>query len=138
VFYIISIAIVIWVGFFFIDFANTSPDWGPGPSSSMFVWFPFAIAGVMALLLVAQIVNMVRRPGEASFTPGFSMRTTYHDDAFSSGSQTSGYREPSMTYRTPPFCSQCGASLDSDLVEWVGPLRFRCPSCGRIGKAEEM
>ena len=135
--YIISIAILIWMGFFFIEFANTWPDWAPGPSPSMFVWVPFAIAGIVVLMFVVQVVKMVRTPSEASFTPRFSMRTSSYDDASFPGSQTSGYREPTVSYKTPPFCSQCGASLDPDLVEWVGPLRFRCPSCGKVSKAEE-
>jgi predicted RNA-binding Zn-ribbon protein involved in translation (DUF1610 family) len=138
IFYIISIAIVIWIESFFIDFANAWPDWGPGPSPSLFVWIPFAIAGIMVLMLVVQVVNMVRKPGEASLTPKFSMRTHSYDDIPASSSETLGYHETTVSYRTPPFCSQCGASLDSDLVEWVGPLRFRCPSCGKTGKAEEI
>jgi len=125
------------MGFFFIEFANAWPDWAPGPHPSMFVWIPFAIAGFMVLMLVVQVVKMVRTPSGPASTQDFSMRTHSYDEIPSSSSQISGYHEPTQSYRTPPFCSQCGAALDPEQVDWIGPLRFRCPSCGRTGKAEE-
>ena len=137
VFYIVSIAIVIWIGFFFIDFANTWPDWGPGPSPSMFVWIPFAVAGAMAFILLTQILKMVNERDESKEALHSSTQTYPYDDVRPTSTQTSGYIEPEPIYGPPPYCSQCGASLDPDLVEWVGPLRFRCPSCGKVSKAEE-
>nr|KXH75422.1 MAG: hypothetical protein AM325_11290 [Candidatus Thorarchaeota archaeon SMTZ1-45] len=135
--YIIWIAIGVLMGFFFIDFANSWPDWGPGPHPSMFVWIPFAIAGVGVFALIVQIVNVVNERDESKHAQGFSARTYSYDDVPSTSTRTSGYLEPTQSYQAPPFCSQCGAELDSELVEWIGPLRFRCPSCGRTGKAEE-
>jgi len=134
--YTIWIVAGIWMGFFFIDFANAWPDWGPGPHPSMFVWIPFAIAGVGVLAVIFQIVNIVNERTDSKHTQEFSTRTYSYDDVPSS-TQTSGYVEPMQSYGVPPFCSQCGAKLDSELVDWIGPLRFKCPSCGRTGKAEE-
>jgi predicted RNA-binding Zn-ribbon protein involved in translation (DUF1610 family) len=136
--YIISIAVAIWMGFFLIDFANAWPDWGPGPSPSLFVWIPFAIAGFIAFMLLVQILRMVNERDESKRVQHSSTQAYPYYDARLTSTETSGYIEPEPTYETPPFCSQCGASLDSELVEWVGPQRFRCPSCGRIGKAEKI
>ena len=137
VFYIISIAIAVWIGLFFIDFANAWPDWGPGPSPTLFVWIPFAIAGFIALMLLVQILRMVNERDESMQVQHASTQTYPYDGARTTSTETSGYLEPEPIYGTPPFCSQCGASLDSELVEWVRPLRFRCPSCGEISRAEE-
>ena len=30
----------------------------------------------------------------------------------------------------PAKCSNCGAALAMDEVDWVGPLQFKCPNCG--------
>jgi predicted RNA-binding Zn-ribbon protein involved in translation (DUF1610 family) len=136
--YIISIAVAIWMGFFFIDFANTWPDWGPGLSPSLFVWIPFAIAGFITLMLLVQILRMVNERDESKQAQHSSTQAHSYDDARPTSTETSGYIEPEPIYETPPFCSQCGASLDSELVEWVGPLRFKCPTCGKIGKAERI
>lgn len=32
--------------------------------------------------------------------------------------------------RIPDECSKCGAPVDSQEVEWVGPLSANCPYCG--------
>ncbi len=125
------------MGFFFIEFANAWPDWGPGPHPSMFVWIPFAIAGIGVLAIVVQIVNIMNERDESKHAQGFSTRSYPYDDIPSTSTQMSGYSEPERTYRPPPFCSQCGAALDPELVEWIGAIRFRCPSCGKTGKAEE-
>jgi predicted RNA-binding Zn-ribbon protein involved in translation (DUF1610 family) len=120
-----------------MEFANTWPDWGPGPHPSMFVWIPFAIAGFGVVMLCVQLVNLVRAHRESESTQSYPMRSSPYDSLSSSSTQISGYRETITSYRTPPFCSQCGAALDPEQVEWIGPLRFTCPSCGRIGTAEE-
>ncbi|MFW9976148.1 MAG: hypothetical protein ACFFDQ_12830 [Candidatus Thorarchaeota archaeon] len=135
--FIIWIIAGIWMGFFFMELANTWPDLGSGPHPSMFVWIPFAIAGVGALAMVVQIVNIVNERDKSKHAQEFSTRTYPYDDTPSTSTQMSGHSEPESIYRTPPFCSQCGAALDPELVEWIGPIRFRCPSCGKTGKAEE-
>ncbi|MFW9964686.1 MAG: hypothetical protein ACFFCX_14040 [Candidatus Sifarchaeia archaeon] len=135
--YIILIVIGILMGFLFIDFANAWPDWGPGPHPSMFVWIPFAVAGFGVLALIVQIINTVNERDKTRQAQGFPTRTYPYDDITPSSTRTSGYQEPTRSYQAPPFCSQCRAALDSEPVHWIGPLQFRCPSCGRIGKVEE-
>lgn len=62
--YILWIVAGIWMGFFFIDFANAWPDWGTAPNPSMFIWVPFAIAGVGVFAVIFQIVNIVNERTE--------------------------------------------------------------------------
>jgi predicted RNA-binding Zn-ribbon protein involved in translation (DUF1610 family) len=135
-FFIIWIAGTISMGFFFIDFANSWPDWGPGPSPSLFVWIPFAMAGFGALILALNVYRWVKPSRMAVPERGYStMESPYQGGRFAS-TQASGYREPAMSYEVQPYCSQCGAKLDSELVEWVGPISYKCPSCGHTHKAE--
>jgi DNA-directed RNA polymerase subunit RPC12/RpoP len=124
------------MGFSFVDFANSWPDWGPGPHPSLFVWIPFAFAGIGILFLLFIIIGWVRKPNRIDSIHGPPVESTTYDDIPSSSTQTSGYQEPTVSYEIQPFCSQCGSRLDSELVEWIGPLKYRCPSCGHLHKAE--
>ncbi|MDH4212683.1 MAG: hypothetical protein OEV85_02080 [Candidatus Thorarchaeota archaeon] len=135
-FLIIWITMAITMGFSFIDFANSWPDWGPGPHPSLFIWVPFAFAGFGFLFLLFIIIGWVRKPRKIGSIQRDPVVATQYDDTPSSSIQESGYREPTVSYEIEPFCSQCGARMDSELVEWVGPLKYRCSSCGYLHKAE--
>ena len=52
-------------------------------------------------------------------------------------SQIPEREESSYVYEPPSFCSECGASLSMDSVEWAGPLTVRCPYCGNTMKTEK-
>ena len=39
-------------------------------------------------------------------------------------------REVMVTRKAPDTCFRCGASLNPQEVEWVGPDQVRCPHCG--------
>jgi DNA-directed RNA polymerase subunit RPC12/RpoP len=136
IFFIIWIAIAMTMGFSFIDFANSWPDWAPGPHPSLFIWVPFAFAGFGVLFLLFIIVGWLGKPRRKGSIQGYPVGATPYDEMPSSSTETSGYREPTLSYEIEPFCSQCGARLDSELVEWVGPLNYRCPSCGHTHKAK--
>ncbi|MBN2230082.1 MAG: hypothetical protein JW779_10890 [Candidatus Thorarchaeota archaeon] len=46
-------------------------------------------------------------------------------------------KERSFIYEPPSFCKDCGASLTSEGIEWVGPLTIKCPYCGATHKTEK-
>jgi hypothetical protein len=46
-------------------------------------------------------------------------------------------KEKSYIHEPPRFCTDCGASLSSEEIEWVGPLSVRCPYCGATHKTEK-
>lgn len=46
-------------------------------------------------------------------------------------------REKSYIHEPPSFCSDCGASLSSEEIEWVGPLTVKCPYCGATHRTEK-
>ncbi|MHA1654459.1 MAG: PCI domain-containing protein [Candidatus Thorarchaeota archaeon] len=41
-------------------------------------------------------------------------------------------REVMVARKTPERCYKCGASLNPQEVEWVGPDQIRCPHCGAM------
>jgi hypothetical protein len=45
--------------------------------------------------------------------------------------------EKSYIHEPPRFCSDCGATLSSEQIEWVGPLSVKCPYCGATHATEK-
>ena len=46
-------------------------------------------------------------------------------------------KEKSFVHVPPRFCTDCGASISSEDVEWVGPLSIKCPYCGATHATEK-
>ncbi len=46
-------------------------------------------------------------------------------------------KEKSFIHEPPRFCSECGATLSSEEIEWVGPLSVKCPYCGATHATEK-
>ena len=46
-------------------------------------------------------------------------------------------KEKSYVHEPPRFCTDCGASLSSEEIEWVGPLSVKCPYCGATHATEK-
>jgi hypothetical protein len=44
---------------------------------------------------------------------------------------------PSYVFEVPNSCPNCKASLNSEIIEWVGPLTIQCPYCSTTQKAEK-
>ncbi|MGY5862747.1 MAG: hypothetical protein RTU09_10300 [Candidatus Thorarchaeota archaeon] len=46
------------------------------------------------------------------------------------GSETVVEREVLLTRRIPPKCHKCGADVNPEEVDWIGPDTVRCAHCG--------
>jgi hypothetical protein len=46
-------------------------------------------------------------------------------------------KEKSFIHEPPRFCSECGATMSSEEIEWVGPLSVKCPYCGATHATEK-
>ena len=46
------------------------------------------------------------------------------------GASNEAQKEKSYIHEPPRFCTECGASINSEQIEWVGPLSVKCPYCG--------
>ena len=40
-------------------------------------------------------------------------------------------------YQVPPHCPSCGADINTEDVDWVGPLQAKCPYCSATIEAQE-
>jgi len=46
-------------------------------------------------------------------------------------------KEKTFIHEPPRFCSDCGATMSSEGIEWVGPLTVKCPYCGATHATEK-
>ncbi len=42
-----------------------------------------------------------------------------------------------VLYQVPTHCPACGAAINNEEVEWIGPLQATCPYCNATINAEE-
>ena len=124
-----------WMGFNFIDFASSWPTNFPGPSPWLFVWVPFAI-GIIGFIAILGGVLTQRRMifGNAALFNKPSNETDEDVEDYDS-SRHSGYQDRS-DLEIPDVCTKCEYALSREGLEWIGPLEFRCPYCGKVLQAK--
>lgn len=117
-----------------LDFAEMWGD-GPGPSPLIMLLFPtilFVVGGTFILLGIKYYRSWPERMREQRekmkdiHITQVLDPTADQDDAVIS----SGYK-PTPTINIPRHCSNCGEKLSYEELVWVGPMTFRCPSCGQ-------
>ncbi|MFW9845389.1 MAG: hypothetical protein ACFFD6_01470 [Candidatus Thorarchaeota archaeon] len=121
----IWIMVVIFMGSIFLGMPLMSEGF------FIVILIPFAMAafGVVLCIAIAKSntgVATARRMGS-----GYSISTT--GDAMYSDSHSTAVHSPEssrrVVFKIPPECPSCGASLNSEQVEWIGPLQAQCPYC---------
>ncbi len=89
-----------------------------GDSTALTLLFILGIPGVACMIGITLILRAIPFAGGSLF----SRTTDQPIDASIS-------REKSFIHEPPEACSACGASINPEIVEWVGPLRIMCPYC---------
>ncbi|NWF97054.1 MAG: hypothetical protein HXY34_13005 [Candidatus Thorarchaeota archaeon] len=56
--------------------------------------------------------------------------TFFRSEVAPKGEKVTIEREVMVTRKAPENCYKCGASINPQEVEWVGPDQVRCPHCG--------
>ncbi|MFW9806836.1 MAG: hypothetical protein ACFFFK_08915 [Candidatus Thorarchaeota archaeon] len=66
-------------------------------------------------------------------------RSTQHDYMTYTGDYQSPHSQPveRKSYEAPSYCPSCGASISTDEVDWVAPLKAVCPYCEAVIDAVE-
>lgn len=98
----------------------------------------FNVASILLYMMVVPMVSVLIGAGiilygmkddmEAGGIGIFGMMRTRRAEA---------PKEKSYVHEPPRFCKDCGASLSSEEIEWVGPLSVKCPYCGATHATEK-
>lgn len=132
---IIWIGVCLTMGAFFTQFAEMWPSGGPGPSPSMLVWIPYAMSAFGVLMIVSAVWRLVNKNKAQPVYQEPTQSVVNPWAQKSSSWATSGYDEEEMI-DIPDTCPHCQAALTDEGLEWVGPMSFKCPSCGNTVRAQ--
>ena len=130
-------------------------------SSSIFKWAPVGLSvfGVLAIVSGAwelikkkrgqpmyqepteSVVNPWAQQSSSSTTPTESVVNPMAQQSSSSNTQQSSSTitdgdDPEETIYIPLTCPHCQAAITNEGLEWVGPMAFKCPSCGSTVHAQ--
>jgi len=94
--------------------------------------FPFSLFYLLGIPFIAVMIGVTLILRSVPFPGGsmFARRTGRPMD-------TARSSEASFIHETPSTCSSCGASINAEIVEWVGPLSIKCPYCGATLNTEK-
>ena len=87
--------------------------------------FPFSLFYLLGIPFIAVMIGVTLILRSIPFPGGsiFARRT-------GRPVETRPSAEKSFIHETPRTCSSCGAGINAEIVEWVGPLSIKCPYCG--------
>ncbi|TFF95672.1 hypothetical protein EU546_02825 [Candidatus Thorarchaeota archaeon] len=112
---------------FFTIFVGVA--WGMGgmilgsPVPIFVALIPFGMGLFGVVMCIALLRGSV---GQTAISyPKTSGVTSYSGDSMSSGDA----RERRVLYQVPVRCPSCGANINEEVVDWVGPLQAQCPYC---------
>ncbi|MGY5879151.1 MAG: hypothetical protein RTV31_02825 [Candidatus Thorarchaeota archaeon] len=111
---------------------TASSSFGP-PIFMAFIPFGMGIFGILFCITVFKQSN--RRAALKSDTSSYGTGPTVYTGDYTIRSDTPS-RQKSV-YRVPPICPSCGADINTETVDWVGPLQAKCPYCGATVEAQE-
>ncbi len=94
--------------------------------------FPFSLFYLLGIPFIAVMIGVTLILRSVPFPGGsmFGRRTGRSIDRVPAS-------EASFIHETPSTCSSCGASINAEIVEWVGPLSIKCPYCGATLNTEK-
>ncbi len=87
--------------------------------------FPFSLFYLLGIPFIACMIGVTLILRSIPF-PGGSMFARRTGRPVGTGLSA----ETSFIHEIPKTCSSCGAGINPETVEWVGPLSIKCPYCG--------
>ncbi len=121
-FMVIWVTIALSIGFSALSFG----------APTIFGIVPFLMAGFGVIFCLAMMTDKLGSSGfkgRVRVQPSAQWEST-GDSWSSSSDRWSSFRDESSTiYDLPDKCPECGASINMENVDWVGPLQAKCPYC---------
>ncbi len=109
-------------------------------SPTFMEWGPYGIAIVafavtyLFLGIIISIIRVTKSTDNTITTPNTLTKPKtsyeYHPDERDSSHEMVIEREKLLVRRIPPQCFKCGADINPEEVDWIGPDTVRCIHCG--------
>ncbi|TFG30087.1 hypothetical protein EU527_15015 [Candidatus Thorarchaeota archaeon] len=122
------------MGLFVLQMIEQSPYPQYGPPL-IFALVPFGM-GIFGLIVC---LSVLRSSGqEVPSTTSYRPETIVYTGDYSQSPEFSGQkRYGKAIYQIPSQCPACGAAISNEEVDWIGPLKAKCPYCRTTVDAEE-
>ena len=121
--------------------ANSMPEglpegFGPPPIVVFMPAIMTSIPLVICIVMAATANRRHRAKSESSTVHRYRDETMVYTGDYQLDSEPES-KEPEKVYLIPAECPSCQSPINADVVDWVGPLKAKCPHCGEIVEAKE-
>ncbi len=101
----------------------------------IFSLFTFGM-GCIPILFFACAYRSKKRQQESPTIRRYSAEPIVYTGDYSLHTEPKSQNQKKV-YMVPSNCPSCGVSIDTEEIDWVGPLQAKCPNCGAAIDAEE-
>jgi len=102
----------------------------------LFALIPFGMGVFGIVFCIAGFASQRRRQQKQSEIRRYSGESIVYTGDYSLQSEPASQNQKKV-YVVPSNCPSCGVSIDTEEIDWVGPLQAKCPNCGAAIDAEE-
>jgi hypothetical protein len=122
-----------------IFITNSVPDFALEHTPTFILWMPAIVLTFPLLFCICLMRTANRRhktEAEKAEVYRYRDETMIYTGDYEIDSKPET-KEPEKVYLIPAECPSCNKPISSEQVDWVGPLKAKCPYCEAIIKAKE-
>lgn len=102
----------------------------------LLVLVPFGMGVFGIVICIAGVVSQRRRQQKQSEIRRYSGESIVYTGDYQLHPEPKPQNQKKV-YMVPSHCPSCGESINTEEIDWVGPLQAKCPNCGGAIDAEE-
>ncbi|MGY5879152.1 MAG: hypothetical protein RTV31_02830 [Candidatus Thorarchaeota archaeon] len=141
---VIGAVVILGIGILFSNFIINSMPELPGEPGyfgppMILLYMPAIMCSIPLIICIYMMATANKRAqaiGEISTVHRYRDETLVYTGDYQLDSKPES-KEPEKVYLIPAECPSCQSPLNADVVDWVGPLKAKCPHCGAIVEAKE-
>ena len=122
---------VLWCSMAF-GMGITALQWG---APFLFVLAPFGMGIFGIVVCLAGFLSQRKKQQQPEIRRYSSESIVYTGD-YSLQPEPKSQNQKKV-YMVPSHCPSCSVSINTEEIDWVGPLQAKCPNCGGVIDAEE-
>ncbi|MGY5860012.1 MAG: hypothetical protein RTU63_11635 [Candidatus Thorarchaeota archaeon] len=122
-----------------IFITNSIPDFALEHTPTIILWMPAIVLAFPLLICFCLMRGANKRHKEKAGIAGvhrYRDETIVYTGDYQIDSEAE-LKEPEKVYLIPTECPSCNISINEESVDWVGPMKAKCPHCEAIIEVKE-